>query len=71
MHTPGITPDATAIIILSEGVPKYIFPGNTMFIGDVGMPDLTNCNDTKAKEDVCIKMYNSIKKKILTLPGDV
>ncbi|HJS58069.1 MAG TPA: MBL fold metallo-hydrolase, partial [Vicinamibacteria bacterium] len=40
LETPGHTPESVTILVLEEGVPKAAFTGDTLFIGDVGRPDL-------------------------------
>jgi glyoxylase-like metal-dependent hydrolase (beta-lactamase superfamily II) len=46
-----------------------LFTGDTLFVGDVGRPDLSSGN--KTKEELAAIMYDTLQKKILTLPDDV
>jgi glyoxylase-like metal-dependent hydrolase (beta-lactamase superfamily II)/rhodanese-related sulfurtransferase len=70
MHTPGHTMESTCYLLLDEtGDPHCIFTGDTLFIGDVGRPDLFGA--TMSKEDLAGMLYDSIHSKIKTLPDHV
>ena len=70
LHTPGHTLESTCYLLRDEeGRPHALFAGDTLFVGDVGRPDLSSGNMTK--EELASIMYDSINKKILTLPDDV
>lgn len=70
IHTPGHTLESSCYLLKDEnGKPYCIFTGDTLFIGDVGRPDLSSGNLTK--EDLASIMYDSIQNKIMPLPGDV
>ncbi len=70
MHTPGHTLESTCYLLKDEnGKPYCIFTGDTLFIGDVGRPDLSSGNLTK--EELASIMYNSIVNKLMPLPDDV
>ena len=70
LHTPGHTLESTCYLLRDEeGRPHALFTGDTLFVGDVGRPDLSSGNMTK--EELASIMYDSINKKILTLPDDV
>jgi glyoxylase-like metal-dependent hydrolase (beta-lactamase superfamily II)/rhodanese-related sulfurtransferase len=69
MHTPGHTLESTCYLLEDEnGNPHCVFTGDTLFVGDVGRPDLFSGNMTK--EDLASLMYDSLQK-IKTLPGNV
>ena len=71
LHTPGHTPESTTYLLKdSDGKPYCIFTGDTLFIGDVGRPDLAQQGDLTA-EDMASTLYHSLQDKILTLPDDV
>lgn len=71
LHTPGHTPESTTYLLLDEtGKPHCIFTGDTLFIGDVGRPDLAIQSDV-TKEDLAGMLYHSLHSKILPLPDDV
>lgn len=71
LHTPGHTPESTTYLLNDkEGKPYCIFSGDTLFIGDVGRPDLAQ-QGTLTMEDMAGTLYDSLHSKILTLPDDV
>jgi hydroxyacylglutathione hydrolase len=71
LHTPGHTPESTTYLLKDEaGKPYCIFSGDTLFIGDVGRPDLAQQADLTA-EDMAAALYDSLHTKIMTLPDDV
>lgn len=70
VHTPGHTIESTCYLLRDEnGKPYCIFTGDTLFVGDVGRPDLSSGN--LSKEELASIMYDSIQNKILPLPDDV
>lgn len=71
LHTPGHTLESTCYLLLDEnGKERYVFTGDTLFIGDVGRPDLAQ-KSTMSMEDLAGMLYNSLETKIKTLPDDV
>ena len=72
LHTPGHTPESTTYLLKDEkGKPYAIFSGDTLFIGDVGRPDLAQKNGDITKEDLAGWLYDSLRNKIMTLPDEV
>lgn len=72
LHTPGHTPESTTFLLLDENGKEYaIFTGDTLFIGDVGRPDLAQKSGELTKEDLAGWLYDSLRSKIMTLPDDV
>lgn len=70
LHTPGHTLESTCYLLHDEsGKPHSVFTGDTLFVGDVGRPDLFSGN--LSKEDLAGFMYESLNSKIKTLPDDV
>jgi len=70
LHTPGHTLESTCYLLYNDtGNPYCIFTGDTLFVGDVGRPDLFSGN--LSKEDLAGYMYDSLQNKIKTLPEDV
>jgi hydroxyacylglutathione hydrolase len=70
LHTPGHTPESTCYLLLDEkGLPYSIFTGDTLFVGDVGRPDLLD--GKVSKEDLAGMLYDSLQRKIKTLPDHV
>ena len=71
LHTPGHTPEsATYLLSDKEGKPYCIFTGDTLFIGDVGRPDLVQ-KGAQTMEDMAGTLYDSLHSKILSLPDDI
>jgi hydroxyacylglutathione hydrolase len=72
LHTPGHTPESTTYLLLDEaGREHAIFSGDTLFIGDVGRPDLAQKKGSLTKEDLAGWLYDSLRNKIMPLPDDV
>lgn len=72
LHTPGHTPESTTYLLLDEsGKEHAIFSGDTLFIGDVGRPDLAQKATGLTQEDLAGWLYDSLRGKIMTLPDDV
>lgn len=70
MHTPGHTLESTSYLLYNEeGKPHCVFTGDTLFVGDVGRPDLFSGN--MSKEELAGMMYESLNDKIKTLADDV
>ncbi|MCX8143602.1 MAG: MBL fold metallo-hydrolase [Bacteroidia bacterium] len=71
LHTPGHTLESsTYLLIDEEGKPRYIFTGDTLFIGDVGRPDLAVKGNLTEKELASL-LYDSLRNKIMPLPDDI
>ncbi len=72
LHTPGHTPESTTYLLLDEeGREHAIFTGDTLFIGDVGRPDLAQKATNLTQEDLAGWLYDSLRSKIMPLPDDV
>jgi hydroxyacylglutathione hydrolase len=70
MHTPGHTLESTCYLLNDEnGEPYCIFTGDTLFVGDVGRPDLSSGN--MSKEELAAIMYESIQNKIIPLSDNI
>ena len=70
LHTPGHTIESTCFLLQDEqGKDHAIFTGDTLFVGDVGRPDLIGGNVTK--EEMASHLYDSLLNKIMPLSGDV
>ncbi|MGM9511046.1 MBL fold metallo-hydrolase [Larkinella sp. GY13] len=71
LHTPGHTMESTCYLLLDEsGKETALFSGDTLFIGDVGRPDLAQKADL-TMDDLAGYLYESLRTKIMTLPDDV
>jgi len=72
LHTPGHTMESTTYLLLDEnGKEHAIFSGDTLFIGDVGRPDLAQKAAHMTQEQLAGILFNSLRTKIMTLPDDV
>lgn len=71
LNTPGHSPDSITIVA-SENDNTVLFTGDTLFIGDIGRPDLREkAGNMKAKrEELAEMMYDTIQKKFTDLPDD-
>ncbi len=70
LHTPGHTLESTSYLLYDEsGNPYCVFTGDTLFVGDVGRPDLFSGN--LSKEELAGYLYDSLQRKIKTLPDNV
>ena len=68
LHTPGHTQESTTYLLIDEeGRESAIFSGDTLFIGDVGRPDLAVKSDL-SQEDLAGLLFDSLRNKIMTLP---
>ena len=70
LETPGHTPESISIVIRPEGPgsePYGVMTGDTLFIGDVGRPDLLAAIGFNA-DDLARQLYHSLHDKLLTLP---
>lgn len=71
LHTPGHTPESVTYLLIDEhGKQHCIFTGDTLFIGDVGRPDLA-IKSNLTQEDLAGMLYDSLRNKIIPLPDDL
>lgn len=73
LNTPGHSPDSISIVLEDEnGNIHAVFTGDTLFIGDVGRPDLREAaGNTTAKKEILAKhMYHSLRDKLMKLPDN-
>lgn len=74
LHTPGHSPDSISILLKDEnGKDHALFSGDTLFIGDVGRPDLREKagNMTAQREELARMMYHTVQNKLKTLADEV
>lgn len=72
LHTPGHTMESTCYLLLDEnGTPSALFSGDTLFIGDVGRPDLAQKSASMTQEELAATLFDSLRTKIMVLPDDV
>jgi glyoxylase-like metal-dependent hydrolase (beta-lactamase superfamily II)/rhodanese-related sulfurtransferase len=70
-HTPGHTPESMSIVVYenADSAPYGVLTGDTLFIGDVGRPDLL-ASIGFTREELAEKLYDSLHQQLLTLPDD-
>jgi len=72
LHTPGHTMESTTFLLKDESGKDYaIFSGDTLFLGDVGRPDLAQKAAHMSKEELAGLLYESLMNKIMPLADDV
>ncbi|CAA0171786.1 rhodanese-like domain-containing protein [Tenacibaculum maritimum] len=72
LHTPGHTMESTTFLLMDEeGKDHAIFSGDTLFLGDVGRPDLAQKATNLTQEQLAGLLYDSLRTKIMTLADDV
>lgn len=72
LHTPGHTLESTCYLLKDEtGKDHCIFTGDTLFVGDVGRPDLAQKDESITTNDLAGMLYDSLQKKIVPLDDDV
>ncbi|MBS1663547.1 MAG: MBL fold metallo-hydrolase [Bacteroidetes bacterium] len=70
LHTPGHTVESSCYLVRqADGKPEALFTGDTLFVGDVGRPDLSSGN--LSREELASMLYDSLHSKILPLPDDL
>jgi len=71
LHTPGHTMESSCYLLIDEkGKERALFSGDTLFIGDVGRPDLAVKTDL-SKEDLAGYLFDSLRNKIMPLNDDI
>src|SRR6202000_2523176 len=74
LHTPGHTVESSCYLVRGpktadgDGAPEALFTGDTLFVGDVGRPDLSSGN--LSREELAGMLYDSLQTRILTLPEE-
>lgn len=72
LHTPGHTLESSCFLLKDEnGKDHAVFTGDTLFVGDVGRPDLAQKQNEITMDDLAGMMYESLQKKIMVLADDV
>ena len=72
IHTPGHTLESSCYLLKNQnGKPVALFSGDTLFLGDVGRPDLAQKVANMTKEDLAGLLFDSLRNKIMILPDDV
>jgi len=72
LHTPGHTMESTTFLLIdADGNDHAIFSGDTLFLGDVGRPDLAQKAASMTQEQLARLLYHSLRDKIMPLADDV
>ncbi len=72
LHTPGHTLESSCFLLKDENKKDHaIFTGDTLFVGDVGRPDLAQKGEELTMSDLAAMMYESIQNKIMPLADDI
>lgn len=72
LHTPGHTMESTSYLLRdNQGKDYALFSGDTLFLGDVGRPDLAQKVGVLTEEDLAEFLFDSLRNKIMTLADDV
>jgi hydroxyacylglutathione hydrolase len=72
LHTPGHTMESSTFLLIDEnGKDHAIFSGDTLFIGDVGRPDLAQKAASMTQEQLAGLLFHSLRDKVMTLGDDV
>jgi hydroxyacylglutathione hydrolase len=70
LHTPGHTPESACFLLLdANGKEHAVFTGDTLFVGDVGRPDLLD--GVMTREELAGMLYDSLNQKLKPLPDSV
>jgi len=72
LNTPGHSPDSISVLLLDElGQTRAVFTGDTLFVGDVGRPDLRESDlvGGHSRESLAAQLYQSTRQKLMTLPA--
>ena len=72
LHTPGHTLESSCYLLKDKnGVDYALFSGDTLFLGDVGRPDLAQISGKITQEDLAGMLFDSLRSKVMTLADDV
>ncbi|MGV9004543.1 MBL fold metallo-hydrolase [Flavobacterium sp.] len=72
LHTPGHTLESSCYLLKDKDGKDYaIFSGDTLFLGDVGRPDLAQISGKITQDDLARMLFNSLRTKVMTLADDV
>ena len=71
LHTPGHTMESSTFLLIDKnGKEHAIFSGDTLFLGDVGRPDLAQKAANMTQEELAGLLFDSLRTKIMTLPDE-
>lgn len=71
IHTPGHTVESSCYVLVDGGKDYCIFTGDTLFLGEVGRPDLACKTNEITKEDLAGFLFDSLRNKVMTLDPEL
>jgi len=71
LHTPGHTLESSCFVLVDEGKDRCVFSGDTLFLEEVGRPDLASRATGLSTEKLASLLYHSLRDKVITLNDDV
>ena len=72
IHTPGHTMESSCYLLRNENDKEIaVFTGDTLFLGDVGRPDLAQENKNMTKEYLAGQLFDSLRNKLMHLPDSI
>ncbi len=72
LHTPGHTMESSCYLLIDENdIEVALFSGDTLFLGDVGRPDLAQKSASMSQEDLAGILYDTLYLKVLPLPDSI
>lgn len=72
LHTPGHTMESSCYLLIDENGKEFaLFSGDTLFLGDVGRPDLAQKAANMTQEELAGMLFDSLRNKIMPLPDDI
>ena len=72
LHTPGHTIESSCFLLIDKNEKEEaLFSGDTLFIGDVGRPDLAQKATLMTQDELASMLFHSLRTKIMTLPDEV
>ena len=72
IHTPGHTMESSCYLLRNENDKEIaVFTGDTLFLGDVGRPDLAQENKNMTKEYLAGQLFDSLRNKLMPLPDSI
>jgi glyoxylase-like metal-dependent hydrolase (beta-lactamase superfamily II)/rhodanese-related sulfurtransferase len=72
LHTPGHTMESTCYLLTDEnGIETALFSGDTLFIGDVGRPDLAQKAASMTQEELAGTLFDSLRNKVMPLSDNI
>ena len=71
LHTPGHTMESSCFLLMDGDKQQCLFTGDTLFLGEVGRPDLATKSNEITKEDLASLLYDSLRNKVMKLDHQI